>query len=33
MSIEYELLSSLDYKNVVEDFANGKARKTPLKTI
>ncbi|CAI6371339.1 unnamed protein product [Macrosiphum euphorbiae] len=33
MSIEHELLSSLDYENVIEDFANEKARKKPLKSI
>jgi len=33
MSIEHELLSSLDYENIIEDFANEKARKKPLKSI
>ncbi len=33
MSIEHELLSSLDYENIIEDFANKKARKKPLKSI
>ena len=33
MSIEQELLSSLDYENVIEDFANEKAMKKPLKSI
>jgi len=32
MSIEHELLSSLDYGNVIEDIANEKARKKPLKS-
>jgi len=33
MSIEHELLSGLDFKNVIEDFANEKARKKPFKSI
>jgi hypothetical protein len=33
MSIEHELLLNLDYKNVIEDFANEKARKKPFKSI
>jgi hypothetical protein len=32
MSIEHELLSSLDYENVIETFANEKVRKKPLKS-
>jgi len=33
MSIEHELLSSLDYENAIEDFANVKARKKLLKSF
>lgn len=31
MIIEHELLSSIDYENVIEEYANDKARKKPLK--
>lgn len=33
MSIEHELLSSLDYENVIGDFSNEKARKKTFKSI
>lgn len=33
MSIEHEILSGLDYENVIENFGNEKAWKKPLKSI
>lgn len=33
MSIEHELLSSLDYDNVIVDFVNWKVKKRPLNII
>jgi len=33
MSIETELLLTIDFEDVLEDFANEKARKTPYQTI
>lgn len=31
--MNYELLSILYYKNVIEDFANEKVRKKPIKVL
>ena len=32
MSIKHDILSSLNYENGIEDFANEKARKKPFKS-